>query len=86
MNDVVKSIIKATHPSNIILLREVCDYVGKIAEFDDRVIRQFGKLLLRVSSDLMGDKSKEVCIRYDQLPIVTTPFIITFNFILSTLR
>ncbi|PVF95487.1 hypothetical protein CPB86DRAFT_817136 [Serendipita vermifera] len=58
----IKEIINASHPSYITLLKEICDYVGKLAEYDEKVVRQFGKLVLRVSSDLMGEQSKEVAI------------------------
>ena len=56
----VKTIIKSIPARNINILRDLCDYVRRVAEFDSRATRAYGVIILRASSDLMGEFSNEV--------------------------
>ncbi|KAG8817194.1 hypothetical protein FRC17_011332 [Serendipita sp. 399] len=57
----VTVILSRIPQSNVWLLRELCDYIHRLEQYDRSVLKRFGKLLLRrVNSDLIGDGSNEV--------------------------
>lgn len=55
----VKGIIRSIPCRNVTLLRDLCDYVKRIAEVDHRATRAYGVLIIRASSNLMSDASNE---------------------------
>lgn len=63
--------LESLSPTNVQLLRDVCDYVSSLAGHNNRVVQQFGNLIMRADSDLMSDGSREVsCIFYARASIL----------------
>jgi hypothetical protein len=57
----VKTLLQSLSPANMILLGDLCDYLTRMCPHEDRMMKHFGKLILRAQSDLMSDASREVC-------------------------
>ncbi|KIM26786.1 hypothetical protein M408DRAFT_330390 [Serendipita vermifera MAFF 305830] len=55
----VRDIIQSMPLLNIGSLRELCDYVDRMSNYDSKLLDKTGMLLTRVKSDLMGDGSSE---------------------------
>jgi len=55
----LKILLQSLNPANMILLGDLCDYLTRLYPHDDRAVKYFGKLILRVDSDLMSDSLRE---------------------------